>query len=234
MDAINPLLANGRLRRDAPKTLAGYRLFRQVIEIDGALPAPIKRLFVAAAACTKGYEAMARRELAAAAASGLELDLAAAAMTILASSRGEGAALRFGEVLSSSYRGEVAVEADEAPVVVEQGDAERNFLSYFGSMPPSLGKLLELVPIGADAYYLMREGTLSRTALPPRYAELLLVTVIAADYNEWAAVHMDGARRAGASEAEIAEAVLCAVPVAGLSAWVVGATSMDKGARGAT
>jgi len=38
---------------------------------------------------------------------------------------------------------------------------------------------------------------------------------------------MNGARRAGASEAEIAEAVLCAVPVAGLSAWVVGATAMD-------
>ncbi|MET1082322.1 MAG: carboxymuconolactone decarboxylase family protein [Burkholderiales bacterium] len=227
------MLANGRLRRDAPKTLAGYRLFREVIETDGALPAPIKRLFVAAAACTKGYATMARRELSAAAASGLDLDLAAAAMTILASSRGEGAALRFGEVLTSSYGSEVAVEAEETPVVVEEGDAEKNFLSYFGSMPPSLEKLLELVPVGADAYYLMREGTLSRTALPPRYAELLLVTVIAADYNEWAAVHMDGARRAGASEAEIAEAVLCAVPVAGLSAWVVGATSMDKGARGA-
>ena len=98
-------------------------------------------------------------------------------------------------------------------------------------MPPSLGKLIELVPLGADAYYLMREGTLGGTALSPRDAELLLVTVLAADYSEWAAVHMDGARRAGASEAQIAEAVLCAVPVAGLSAWVVGATAMDAGGR---
>jgi alkylhydroperoxidase/carboxymuconolactone decarboxylase family protein YurZ len=234
MEAPNPLLANGRLRRDAPKTLAGYRRFRQVIETDGALPASIKRLFVAAAACTKGYEDMARRELSAAAASGLELELAAAAMTILASSRGEGAALRFGEVLSNSYGSGVAVNAEETEIMVEAGAAERNFLEYFGTMPPSLRKLLELVPVGADAYYLMREGTLSRTALPPRYAELLLVTVIAADYNEWASVHMDGARRAGASEGEIAEAVLCAVPVAGLSAWVVGATSMDKGSPSAS
>jgi alkylhydroperoxidase/carboxymuconolactone decarboxylase family protein YurZ len=98
-------------------------------------------------------------------------------------------------------------------------------------MPPSLGKLLDLVPVGGDAYYLMREGTLSGTALEPRHAELLLVTVLAADYSNWASVHMDGARRAGASEAEVAEAVLCAVPVAGLSAWVVGATAMDAGAK---
>ena len=35
-----------------------------------------------------------------------------------------------------------------------------NFLAYFNTMPPSLGKLLELVPVAADAYYLMRQGTL--------------------------------------------------------------------------
>ncbi|MBW8842503.1 MAG: carboxymuconolactone decarboxylase family protein, partial [Sphingomonadales bacterium] len=75
------------------------------------------------------------------------------------------------------------------------------------------------------------EGTLSGTVLDPSHAELLLVTVLAADYSNWASVHMDGARRAGASEAAIAEAILCAVPVAGLSAWVVGATAMDAGAK---
>lgn len=231
MNAANPLLANGRLRRDAPKTVAGYKRFRQVVETDGALPAAIKRLFLAAAACTKGYEEMARRELAGAAASGLDLEQAASAMTILSSSRGEGAALCFGSILASCFGEAATVEADETPVVVEHGEAGRNFLQYFGKMPPSLGKLLELVPVGADAYYLMREGTLSGTALSASHAELLLVTVLAADYSEWASVHMDGARRAGASEAQIAEAVLCAVPVAGLSAWVVGATAMDAAAK---
>ena len=70
MTASNPMLANGRLRRNAPKTLAGYRRFREVIERDSALPGTIKRLFLAAAACTKGYTAMARQELSAAAVSG--------------------------------------------------------------------------------------------------------------------------------------------------------------------
>ena len=131
--------------------------------------------------------------------------------------------------MAQVYPQDATIKADETPIEVAPGEAERNFLGYFGTMPPSLGKLIELVPAGADAYYLMREGTLSGTALDPRHAELLLVTVLAADYSDWASVHMDGARRAGASEAEVAEAVLCAVPVAGLSAWVVGATAMEKG-----
>jgi alkylhydroperoxidase/carboxymuconolactone decarboxylase family protein YurZ len=224
----NPLLATGRLRANAPKTVAGYRRFREVVESDGALPAWLKRLFVAAAACTKGYEAMARRELALAADAGLDVERAAAALTILSSSRGEGAALRFGEVLASVYAEAAVIEAEETPITVADGEAERNFVGYFGSVPPSLQLLIDLVPTGADAYYLMREGTLSGTALDPHHAELLLVTVLAADYSDWSAVHMDGARRVGATEEQVAEAVLCAVPVAGLSAWVVGATAMQR------
>ena len=229
MTTANMLLNNGRLRRNAPKTVAGYRRFRRVVEHDSALPATIKRLFLAAAACTKGYEAMAKRELEAAVEGGLELEHAASAMVILASSRGEGAAMRFAEMLDTCYGEGAQIVADEAPITVRDGEAKDNFLKYFGEIPPSLGKLIDLVPTGVDAYYLMREGTLSGTALSPSHAELLLVTVLAADYSNWASVHIDGARRAGASEAQIAEAVLCAVPVAGLSAWVVGATAMDAG-----
>jgi alkylhydroperoxidase/carboxymuconolactone decarboxylase family protein YurZ len=225
----NPLLSLGRLRARAPKTIAGFRRFRGVVDTDGALPAKLKRLFVAAAACVKGYEAMALRELRAAAALGLDVEMAGAAMAILSSSRGEGAALRFSELLGAVYPDEAIIAADEQEMAVAPGEAEQNFLGYFGTMPPSLGMLIELVPMGADAFYLMREGTLSGTALAAHHAELLLVTVLAADYSNWASVHIDGARRAGASEAEVAEAVLCAVPVAGLSAWVISATAMDGG-----
>nr|WP_314443499.1 carboxymuconolactone decarboxylase family protein [uncultured Sphingomonas sp.] len=225
---ISPLLGNGRLRSHAPKTVAGFRRFRRIVETDGALPSVLKRLFLSAAAAVKGYEAMAVRELAAAATLGLDVERAAAALTILSSSRGEGASMRFADVLEQVYGDAALVEADEAPIEVAEGEARQNFVSYFGEVPPSLGKLLDLVPLGADAYYLMREGTLSGTALEPRHAELLLVTVLAADYSSWSSVHMDGARRAGATEQEVAEAVLCAVPVAGLSAWVVGATAMES------
>jgi alkylhydroperoxidase/carboxymuconolactone decarboxylase family protein YurZ len=223
----NPLLAIGALQASAPKTVAGYRRFRTVIDNDGALPARIKALFVACAACIKSYEEMALRELRRAAALGLTETEASSAVAILSSVRGEGAALRFNKLFEIAYpdaRDDAfeAVDLDVAP-----GEAEANFLAYFTTMPPTLGKLLDLVPSAADAYYLMREGTLSGTALEPRHAELLLVTVLVADYSPWSSVHMQGARKAGASEHEVAEAVLCAVPTSGLSAWVVGATAMD-------
>lgn len=223
----NPLLKLGALQSTAPKTVAGYARFRSVIDVDGALPARIKALFVACAACVKSYEEMALRELRRAADAGLSEAEALSAVAILSSVRGEGAALRFQGLLERTYPGVREPVASTDELTVATGEAERNFLAYFGTMPPSLGKLLALSPAGADAYYLMREGTLSGTALQPRHAELLLVTVLVADYSAWASVHIQGARRAGASEHEVAEAVLCAVPTSGLSAWVVGATAMD-------
>ena len=147
-------------------------------------------------------------------------------MAILSSARGEGAALRFRKLFASAYPDAGDEPCEAADLEVAPGEAEANFLAYFTTMPPSLGKLLDLIPTAADAYYLMREGSLSGTALEPRHAELLLVTVLAADYSSWSSVHIQGARKAGASEREVAEAVLCAVPTSGLSAWVVGATAM--------
>ncbi|CCA92189.1 MULTISPECIES: carboxymuconolactone decarboxylase family protein [unclassified Novosphingobium] len=222
------LSALGVLRCNAPMTVAGFQRWRSIIETDGAVPARIKLLFVACAACVKGYVELGRRELAAAREAGLNASEAGAAVAILSSVRGEGAALRFHGIAETLFGPLTSDEVpDEVVRDVEPGAAESNFLAYFGEMPPSLAKLLELKPLGADAYYLMREGTLSGTALASDHAELLLVTVLVADYSNWASVHMNGARRAGASEEAIAEAVICAVPTSGLSAWVVGATAMD-------
>lgn len=224
---LRELASLGLLRRDAPKTVAGFRRWRKIIDTDGELPASIKRLFVACAATVKGYQELAARELAAARDLGLTCDEAAAAVAILASVRGEGASLRYHALFRTLYPEASDPDWSTEDLQVEPGAAEANFIRYFETVPPSLAKLLALNPLGADAYYLMREGTLSGTALGPVNAELLLVTVLVADYSNWASVHMNGARKAGASEAAIAEAIICAVPTAGLSAWVVGATAMD-------
>ena len=226
-DLLPPLASLGRLRRDAPKTVSGFRRWRTIIDTDGAVPARIKRLFVACAATIKGYRELAQRELVLARADGLTEAEAGAAVAILASVRGEGASLRFYDIYQETFPEADDPDWPDEDMVVEDGEAEANFLQYFGTMPPSLGKLFELKPLGADAYYLMREGTLSGTALGPVYAELLLVTVLAADYSSWASVHIKGARTAGASDEAVAEAIICAVPTAGLSAWVIGATAMD-------
>ena len=226
-DVLPPLASLGLLRRDAPKTVAGFRRWRTIIDTDGALPARVKRLFVACAATVKGYQELAKRELTAARDAGLTEEEAGAAVAILSSVRGEGAALRYHGLFRQTYPDAIDPDWPADDLAVEPEAAEANFLQYFGTMPPSLGKLFEVKPLGADAYYLMREGTLSGTALGPIHAELLLVTVLVADYSEWASVHIKGARKAGSTEEAVAEAVICAVPTAGLSAWVIGATAMD-------
>src|SRR3546814_12289529 len=84
---------------------------------------------------------------------------------------------------------------------------------------------MRLAPEAADAYYLMRRGSIDANPLSAKYGELLLLAILAAGYSPMAATHVRGARNAGASDEEIAEAVLCAIPSAGIAAWMaVGGT----------
>lgn len=223
----NQLLSTPLLRGTAPKSLAGYARFRSIIDGDSALPARIKALFVAVAASTKGYAELATRELARGKARGLTFDEAAAGVTILCSVRGEGAALRFLDIVERIYEERADPATPLTEIEVGADEARDNFLAYFGSMPVSLGKLVDYLPVGADAYYLMREGTLATTPIGKKHAELLLVAVIASDYHPLAAVHARGALTAGATETELYEAILCAVPVSGLSAWVATINALE-------
>lgn len=227
MEMTSLLLQSPLLRRIAPYTLGGYARFREIVDKDGALPAKIKALFVAVAATTKGYRELAQRELKRARSLGLEFDEASAGAIVLSSVRGEGAALSFIAALESEYPGSTAGDATIPTITVAPGEAEKNFLRYFGTMPPSLDKLMKLLPLGGDAYYLMREGTINGTPLGPKYSELMLVAVLAADYSPLASVHIKGARTAGATEKEIAETIVCTIMTSGLSAWVSGAAAMD-------
>ena len=216
----NPLLTIGSMQKNAPKTIAGYSRFRQVIDNDSALPARLKGLFLACAACIKNYEEMALRELKRSRDLGLTEDEARSAMTILSSVRGEGAALRFRKLFQETYPEAVDTASQPVDLIVSPGEAEANFLHYFDTMPPSLGKLLELVPTAGDAYYLMRRGSIDANPLSPKHGELLLLAILAAGYSPMAQTHVRGARNAGATDEEIAEAVLCAVPSAGVAAWM--------------
>lgn len=227
IDNASLLLQSKLLRKIAPYTLAGYSRFRRIVDTDGAVPARVKALYVAVAATTKGYVGMAQRELKRARQLGLTFEEASAAAVVLSSVRGEGAALSFIATLESEYPSERGEDIPMPEIEVGPDEAKQNFLRYFGTMPPSLGKLIELLPLGGDAYYLMREGTINGTALGPKYSELMLVAVLAADYSPLASVHINGARTAGATETEIAETIVCAVLTSGLSAWVSGANAMD-------
>jgi alkylhydroperoxidase/carboxymuconolactone decarboxylase family protein YurZ len=207
----------------APYTVSGYALFREIIEVDMALPARIKGLYAAVAAVNKGFGELAERELSRAQSQGLTLDEAASGMILLSSLRGEGTALAYGDVLGRVFAeaARPAREAREATLVrAEPGEAEANFRAYFGTVPPALATLMALVPRGADGYYLMRKGTIECNRLDRKLSELMLIAVLAADYSPMAATHIKAARSVGATEQQMAEAILCAVPSAGIAAWM--------------
>ena len=111
---------------------------------------------------------------------------------------------------------------EEAPpppeLTVAPGEALANFTSYFGTVPAPLALMLKLLPKGADAYYLMRKGSIDSNPLSPKYGELLLIVILAADYSPMTATHVPAARKAGASDEEIAEAIICAIPAGGFRA----------------
>jgi alkylhydroperoxidase/carboxymuconolactone decarboxylase family protein YurZ len=94
-------------------------------------------------------------------------------------------------------------------------------------VPPALATLLRLVPKGADGYFLMRKGTIDCNQLDRKAAELMLIAVLASDYSPMAATHIRAARAVGASDEEMAEAILCAVPSAGIAAWMAVAPLLE-------
>ena len=223
----NALLQSVHLKRLAPFTRSGYALFREVIDSDGALPARLKCLFSAVAAANKGYLDLAHGELERAARLGVLLDEAASGLILLSSLRGEGAALAFDAVLARVYGPAASDSRAPALVRADPGEAEANFASYWGTVPPALASLLRLVPKGADGYFLMRKGTIDCNQLDRKSAELMLIAVLASDYSPQAATHIKAARAVGATDEEMAEAVLCAVPCAGIAAWMAAGVLID-------
>jgi 4-carboxymuconolactone decarboxylase len=220
LPASNALLQSPLLADLAPYTVSGYALFREIIEIDLALPARIKGLYAAVAAVNKRFSDLAERELSRAQAQGLTLDEACSGLILLSSLRGEGTALAYGDVLGRVYPQAPHPPRKVTLVRAEPGEAEANFRTYFGTVPQALATLMALVPRGADGYYLMRKGTIECNRLDRKLSELMLITVLAADYSPMAATHIKAARSVGATEQEMAEAILCAVPSAGIAAWM--------------
>lgn len=215
----SPLMDVALLQGFAPYTLAGYAGFRGVIDADGAVPGRLKALFVAVAAIDRRYEALASRELSRGRDLGLTVKEAVAGLIVLSSLRGEGAALEFAGLIQTVFGASDTPPAQPLPIA-EDGEAVANFTAYFGTIPAPLQQLLRLSPPAADAYYLMRRGSIDANPLSPKHGELLLLAILAAGYSPMALTHVRGARNAGASDAEIAEAVLCAVPSAGIAAWM--------------
>lgn len=229
------LIRSGELRAISPKFAEGLARVREVTDTDGACPAWAKALYMAAAASVKGHEAMMRDELGRAVAGGLVHDHARGACIALLISRGEAVFERFARAVDAVFGRVVAIDHADRPAVqdVTAEDARAYFVRYFGEVPHYIQTMAARAPRALEGYYLMREASLEENALPWKHVELLLMTVNAAELNQWfVSIHAHGARNAGATEEEIVEAIVCAIPVSGVASWLPGAEGIAPAAAG--
>ncbi|WP_141566279.1 carboxymuconolactone decarboxylase family protein [Pseudonocardia sp. N23] len=213
-----------RLEVSTPKFVEGLARVADVITTDGTLPVGLKALFAAAICAVKRDEALVGHFLAVAAKAGVPREHAEGASVGLLISRGVVPHGLFVAATDAAYG-----PAEHAPAGAGATDgftadvpgAFAYFQQYFGVVPDYVELLGDRVGAGLEGYFLMRESSLGETPLPARDMELLLCAVNAAEYQpRFVAIHSRGARRAGATEEQLVEATLVAMPFAGVASWL--------------
>lgn len=213
------------------KFAEGFARVRDVTDNDGACPAWAKALYMASAASVRGLDDLLDREMKRAHDLGLTLSDARGAALAVLISRGEGVYARFTVAVDEAF-GETIPEpdTDSADFVLDRQAALDYFEDYFGFVPNYIELMADEAPRALEGYVLMRQWSLAENMLDAKHVELLLCTVNAAEFNSrFVNVHANGARNAGATEAEIVEAVVCAIPVSGVAAWLPGADGIMEG-----
>lgn len=215
-----------RLARSSPKFVEGLARVTDVIARDGALPASLKALFAASICAVKRDAGLTDHWLDVAAGAGLVREHAEGAAVGLLISRGVTPNALFVEATDRAYGPDAPAAVDDPSDGAPSPDADvpgayAYFRSYFGLVPDYVELLGDRAPAGLEGYFLMRESALGETPLPARDMELLLCAVNAAEYQaRFVAIHARGARRAGASEEQLVEAALTAMPFAGVASWL--------------
>jgi len=206
----------------APEVSDGYRQILAVVERDGALSAAVKALLVAVCATTRGYGGRASEQLRKARERGAgEREVGIAAVALLLA-RGEELCGQFVQAAGGLHIG-------KSPRPGWTGAPEAYFLDYLGvsSLPKRMAIMAERVPEVFRGYQRMHHGALAADPEATKLAEVVLVALNAADLEQrFVAIHAATARKAGASDQELVEAVVCAVPVVGVAAWAAGAEGL--------
>jgi alkylhydroperoxidase/carboxymuconolactone decarboxylase family protein YurZ len=205
----------------APKFAEGLARVGDVVHTNGALPAWTKALFVAAIGAVKLNPPITERYLGRALDGGLTPAQARGAAITILISRGLPAYGVFTEALRDKIPPAPARDPlfDEAKI-----DEMLDYLrSVFGQVPPTAQLLADESIRAFEGYVLMRQASLNENELESLWGELMLVAINSAEYEpEFVAVHARGARVAGATEAQLVEAAVCAILIAGMAAWLPG------------
>jgi alkylhydroperoxidase/carboxymuconolactone decarboxylase family protein YurZ len=216
-------VAREALATGVPVAGAGLAFVRAAASEDGALPAGVKALFAAAAAAAKGHPGQLRDGLARAKEVGVPAEHAWAAAAALGLARGEEAAGRLVAAILASY-GPPAEPVSEAALFDPEA-AREYFRDYFGGeIPERVALLAERSASTFEGYALLHRGVLRDGELEPKLAELLLCAVNAAELQSaFVEIHARAARKAGATDAELVDAIVAVIPVGGIAVWAASA-----------
>ena len=207
-----------------------YASYFDTIRADAAISARYKLLFLACCAAARGVRGRVGSAMHLAVDAGLQPDEAWAGALTMLMSRGDPAfsamADALGDVDDSRHVHEGPLEGPhEGPIDVDA--AKAYFERAFDAVPPAVQLLADHAPTLMAGYAAMRSWALEHSPLSSLHVELLLVAVNVADYQDrLAEIHARGARSQGATEAQLLEAVICAVPVAGLPAHISGSNAI--------
>jgi len=230
-ELASPALASGELAAISTKFAEGYARIRDVTDRDGACPAWAKALYMACAASVRGQRELAIREMARSRELGLSLSDARGASLAVLISRGEATYNAFARAIDQAFD----ISADQSSEPIPDFSLDRQaaldyFESYFGFVPDYVEVMADNAPRALEGYVLMRQWSLAENNLDAKHVELLLCTINAAEFSSrFVNIHANGARNAGASEAEITEAVVCAIPISGVASWLPGADGIMEG-----
>jgi 4-carboxymuconolactone decarboxylase len=210
------------LRASAPGVSDALRRVRAVTDHDGALDAGFKALIMAATGATQRDSTFVLRELGRCLELGVPAPRVWAVAALVLSSRGEGAYEQF---LDGALRHFESPAADlaSAPAAPQPGDVDRAgaYLSArTGSLPDYARLLLDHAPDAFVGYAQLLESSWNQPELSRCEVQLVLVGInVAAIRADFAAHHSRLARSEGATDAEIVEAGICAIPCGGVTAW---------------
>ena len=198
---------------------------------DGACPAWAKALYMACAAAVRCQPEVTLRELTRSRELGLSLTDARGASLAVLISRGDATYNAFARATDQAF--DVAAGQSSEPIPdfsLDRQAALDYFQSYFGFVPDYIEVMADNAPRALEGYVLMRQWSLAENMLDAKHVELLLCTINAAEFSSrFVNIHANGARNAGASEAEITEAVVCAIPISGVASWLPGADGIMEG-----
>jgi alkylhydroperoxidase/carboxymuconolactone decarboxylase family protein YurZ len=214
-----------RLESSTPKFVEGLARVSDVITRDGALPAGLKAMFAAAICAVKRDAELVDHFLALVAKAGIPREHVEGASVGLLISRGVTPHGLFVSAIDKAYGSPEPLAPSDGDATAEHdadvGGAYAYFRKYFGFVPDYVELLGDRAAKGLEGYFLMRESSLGETPLPARDMELMLCAVNAGEYQaRFVAIHARGARRAGATEEQLVEAALTAMPFAGVASWL--------------